>query len=726
MAKISDPIEPRECSVCEKSFTPARRDKKVCSPECHNRNRKARGRKPNEKSKAATARRGERRTLEGIRDKVYIAFDGEGLTLRDWDEDAARVTDENHVYQYMAAADTNGNVGELFPREGDHRLRTEDMLWWMWKLGKGKSCWFFSGKYDWTHIFRDLAINVDTRSLLHQIHHADRNPDGSMRDPFTAVRWGDWGVTYLQGSVKITRYFRKDDGEEFGVEAFFQDAFKCFGGGSFVSMLTAWDVGTPEQRDEIARMKEQRSQFTWMTPEVRGYCIQEVQLLAVACQKILTIFATMGIRPKGGRCYSAGSFAKALLRVHKIPAEFDQDGNQVWDGYRGADRYAGADDEIRDILLRTYFGGRFENAETGIFDELHSEDFKSAYPAVIRDLPCLAHGEWTRGYVKGAVTFGHVAWSSNDPEHARWGPFPWRWPDGRIYYPASGQGWYCEAEIRSAQKLQGTDIQELEWISYVPTCEHMPFSWVQEVYDLRVQLGNDGRGLALKVTLNSIYGTFADTISLDSVYASIIWASMITGGCRAKILDELAWRGDKIVSIATDGIMSTEKSPAARRTNVLGELNYEGAIKDVFLMQPGLYLAAEGADPKKMARSRGHGIRDLKAMESELRAAWLRDGWNAQVQYQRERFIPAKLALARREPLEVYGQWITDPVTIKMKPSSRVPCSDDGPRKRSFPSSRHLFAVPMLDEDSAPYSKFVSMVRNQALIDAKELEDAQP
>lgn len=722
LPRLAQALEPRICESCGQSYQPRRKDQRNCNTGCHAKARGARGRKRDEASKASSKRRDKRKVIERIRDQVYIAFDGEGITFREWDENAGRLVEENHCYVYMAAADTDGNTHELTPREGMHRLTTEDMLWWLWKLGKGKSCWFFSGKYDWTHVFRDMAISDATRPLLHQVLHADQYPDGTPRDPFEAVRWGNWGITYLQGSVKVTRYFTsKETGEEIGVDAFFQDAFKCFGGGSFVSMLGAWDVGTPEQRDRIAKMKDQRSHFMMLTPQVRAYCLEEVQLLAETAQKIVTIFSNMDIRPKGGRWYSAGSAAKALLRVHKIPA----DPEQGWDGYRGTDRYAGAPEDIRAVLLRTYFGGRFENAETGFFEELHGEDFKSAYPSVIRELPCLAHGYWERAYTPGGVNFGHVSWDCQDPENARWGPAPWRWPSGRIYYPLKGQGWYCETEIRAMQSMPGYDIEELEWVSFAPECEHRPFDWVQDVYDLRVQLGNDGKGLALKVTLNSIYGTFADTLSLDSPYASIIWAAMITGGCRAKILHELAWRGAEIVSIATDGLMSTVKSARARKTNALGELNYEGTITGVFLMQPGLYLAAGGMDPKKMARSRGHGIRDLQAIEDQLRAAWARDGWAAQVTYQRERFIPAKLALARKEPLKVYGQWITDPVTIKFTPSNRVPLPDQGHRKRSKPTCSHLFN-PALDEDSSPYDRFASLAHNASLIDGRELEDGQP
>lgn len=772
MPKVADPKPPRECTGCGKSYTPKRKDQKTCGdPACHNKSRTARGR--SEASKASSRARDVQKVKDNVANKVYIAFDGEGCNPQYIDDEGVWV-EGDHRYTYMAACDTAGLVEELHVREGEDFIRTEDALKWMHRLARGKSAWFYSAKYDWTHIFRSLIYNEEDLKVLWQAHHPDKNPDGSERDVFTAVRWKNWGITYVQGSVKLTKYWiqrgkldlkegevqcestkERADGKVIqcvlakhkvkekqhcfpGIEAssvaFFQDAFKCFGGGKFTDMLKSWQVGDPEVIAEVERMKDKRATFRWVDREVMDYCITEVKLLAEAVKKIVLTFNEMDIRPKAGAWYSAGSAAKAMLRTHRIPAETDGKGNVVWDGYRGPDRYAGAPLDVQDILDRAYFGGWFENAETGVFEELFSEDFKSAYPAIIRDLPCMAHGHWTREYQEGGVNFGRVSWdlkSGVRPENVRWTPAPWRFPNGMIYRPPVGEGWYCEAEIKSMQKLPDFDVEVHEWVGFKVECEHRPFDpWVQEAYDLRVQLGNDGRGLVLKVSLNSVYGSFADTLQPNSQYANIAWAAMITGGCRAKILDEIAWRGDQIVSIATDGIMSTEKSPRARVTNTLGELNFEGSVKDVLLIQPGLYLAAEGKSPKKMYRSRGHGIRDLQALEAELRAAWARDGWKAEVTYKRTRLIPAKLALARKDIESVYGQWVTEDVTLKFKPPRRQPLNDPGPHKRAMPTVAHFIAKDRfgqpLDTLSYAFDRRRSDEINQQLKDEKELEDGQP
>lgn len=731
----SNKYPPKTCA-CGQVFSPRPSNyaKALRCPECAAQRRKT-------GSKLATARRDEERALAALAATHVIGIDGEGVNEITYLGDGDPLTDpdpamfwENHVYSFMSAYDeTTGQHDHLFPLPGDRRLRTNEILWWLWRNTRkpedGGRCepWFYSAKYDWTGVFRDIIIedvtsgHPITAGTLWQVLHPEQFPDGADRDPFEPVWWNGWGITYIQGVVGLQR--RRWDKETHdwrpAGRRHFADAFRCFGAGSFVSWLEAWEVADEAERAEIQRMKDLRGHFSVIDEEVIAYCDREVQLLAEGVKKIKLVFGSseIGIRPR--LWFSAGSAAKALMSKNHV------------EDYRGPDRFAGAPEHLRLALLRAYQGGWFENAETGLFDELHSEDFKSAYPATIRDLPCMAHGHWEERYVPGALNIGHVEWEPAHNRELRWAPFAWRYPEGRIYRPHTGEGWYHEVEIQAAQELPDYTITELEWVAFVPGCDHKPFAFVQDTYDLRVSWGGDGRGLALKVTLNSIYGVTADTLSVDSRYANIIWAGIITAGTRAKILRLIAEHGEQIVSVATDGILST--SPVlGQRTKTLGELNYEGPIRGVLLVQPGSYLAVEGPDPKKTIRNRGHALKDMRAIEAELRAQWRLHGWSAQVTYKRTRFIPAKLALSRKDPLLVYGQWITEDVTLKFTPSNREPVDEPGQHKRSIPSARHITHMLRRYPEqwdmlcSAPYDRLVSIAYNQEYIDRRELDHAQP
>lgn len=729
---------PKTCESCGQPYVAHRRDQWRCG-ECRSKNRNSRKRTainadPHSDRNERKRIKKEQHVRDGISGRRYFGLDGEGITEPSnyydpyW-EDGDEVTDR-HRYKVMqmSSANPDGSIThypDLDPRPGESYLKTQDILWWLWRntakteeereSGQiGPSLWFYGSKYDWTMIFYDIAR--EDPEFLDEVFHPP------IDDPFKTYWWHGWGITYVQSSVSIKRRWTGPDGKKVTNERFFQDGFKCWGAGSFVSQLKSWQVCGPEVIDHIEAMKEKRAHFAEIDDEVREYCRTEVDLLALMAQKITVIASGLDIRPN--KWYSAGSAAKALLRNHKIAAD-DKTG---WEGYRGTDRYAGAPEPFRDILDRTFFGGWFDLFETGVFEELHMIDLAAAYPAVIKELPCLSHGHWSdyRSDHPRALTFGRVRFVANCD--AMIGPFPWRSPDGGLTRPQYGEGWYVGEIIDSARRLGTFDIDELEWISFVPDCECEPFDWVQEVYDQRLALGKDGAGIVLKVTLNSVYGVFADTISLDSRYASVVWAATITGRTQAKIIDVIADNPGQVVMTATDGIMSktpivTTLSPPAK---VLGGWDYEGASRDVLLVQPGLYLAANSDSSKKLARSRGHALRDMQEIEAQLRDAWERDGWAGEVSYERTRFIPGKLALTRTDPMAVYGQWIEQPVKIKFKPSSRlIDPRDTGPTRPSYCPMGHVTGDPET-ELSAPYDRLASMRWNQALIDLKELEDGQP
>jgi hypothetical protein len=762
LTKAREPLPLRTCA-CGQDFQPRQHNSRYCSPACHSKSRESRGR--SEASQRARAARKKQidnqRALDNLAATEIIALDGEGCTQPEYTGDGEAHTDpddsnfwENHKYQYMSSWLWSVQESRFYDRieaaEGD-RLHTGEILRWLWKVtaksdknGPARSPWFFGAKYDWTAIFRDIIIqdvvsgDAVKSGTLWQVMHPDQYPDGLPRQPFDPVWWLDeegnwWGITYIQGVVNLSRRYwsRKENVWKSLGQRHFADASRCFGPGSFVFQLESWEVGTEQERSDVARMKQERGHFSRITQEVRDYCDLEMKLLAELVKKVTMIYGSDPINLRPRSWWSAGSSAKCLMDRHNIPRVYDKEHNLISAGAVGPDRYAGAPDDIKTVLLRAYVGGWFENAETGLFEELHSEDFKSMYPSVIKHLPCFSHGHWEHGYVPGAVNIGHVEWEPSHDGPLRWAPFPWRYPDGGIYRPSHGEGWYHEVEVRAAQRLSDYDITELEWVSFVPECDHEPWLFVQDVYDQRVAWGGDGRGLALKTTLNSVYGTLADTLTLDSRYASIVCAGLITAGCRAKILDLIADHGDKIVSVATDGILAT--SPVLGvKTKVLGQLNYEGPIYDVLLIQPGLHLAASGPDPKKTIRNRGHGLADMREIEDQLRDQWRLRGWNAQVAYKRTRFIPAKLALARTDPLKVYGQWLEQEVTLKFKPSNREPVDDPGLHKCSEPSSRHIGHILRKYPEqwdmlcSAPYDKFVSMMHNEELIAEREMGSAQP
>lgn len=680
------------CQVCGKPAMFRQRNQFRCT-DCRAARQKSGSSKRKSRSSDGVRVRHNRETAKRIHKRCYVGIDGEGINVNG-----------RHIYVYMAAVaywpdEERTEVFELWDNGAE--LKTNNILWWLYHTIPKGHFWFYSAGYDWTKIFSTWE-----KDAIKAVY----SPEPGERKIFEPYEHGKWLITKVQGSVTIGRKHIDKEGNEHTFERFFQDGFKCWNGGPFVDKLEEWKIGTPAIWADMRVMKDKRATFSECGQDVRDYCISECDMLARLAAKIVTTASDLSIRPRRGRWYSAGSLAKALLRSH---------GSQH---SRGADRYAGAPLSIRLILMCTFFGGWFDTSGTGHYEVLYPRDLASAYPGIIRDLPCLAHGHWEFKRVAGAINFGHVRWDTIPSANPVWGPLPWRAPDGSVHHPSMGEGWYHESEIVAAQDLPWYQWEELEWISFVPECDHKPLLWIQDIYNMRLALGKDGAGLVLKVALNSIYGTFADTISDDSIFASIVWASIITAATRAKILNVIAKYPSEVVSIATDGILCTEPIDICSAIpKTLGGWDEEPTMRDVLVVQPGLVLAAEG---QKKPKTRGHSAKEIVSRRTELQDAWDRDGWDAEVSYKRSRFIPAKLALKRVDFRGTLGQWKTDDVTIKFKPSHRWVTNrlTEGHRA-SEPS---IPMNPSWPDMSSPYSKLMSLELHERLADEQELENAQP
>lgn len=678
---------PKECEICGESYMPLPNNysKARRCPTCATARRKS----------GSSSRPSKRSRPADYNLHRFWFFDGEGLTdpVSGW-----------HRYVFMAAVSTDYDIMRLRLRPGQKRLRTYDMLWFLWKI-PGHWRYGYSLSYDWTNILIDLP-----KTTLKTLFSDDRE------DPFEPVWWRGFGLIYKQHTLTIQRYINGKIAEKF-----YGDLYRCLGGGTFVKVLTDWNIGTREDRRAIADEKEKRSNFSTLTPAVEYYCVNlECYLGAQLARTWAAEAAKQGITPQ--KWYSAGSGIKHLMR-HR---------HHVQD-HRGPDRYAGAGPELRVEIMRGFSGGRFELSEPGIHPEVYSYDLASAYPSIMINLPCLAHGIWKDDYVEGGLNLCRIKWDA--PTTSRWGPFPYRNHQGGISYPSWGEGTYWEPLVKAARGLKGYTFDEQRWWSYVPQCDHKPFAFIKDMYSLRLEWGKGGRGLVIKVTMNSGYGVTGDTISVSSDVASAIWAGLITSSTQALIVEQLALHGDDVLMIATDGIFT--RSPVmgtakvAKKDERLGTWTFKDKIVHPHLIQPGFFMSPglEGIDAD---RTRGHGFRDVKAMEDAIRDAWLQRGWDGELTYPRRRFIPAKAALTRKEYEKSIAQWLTTNTRITFTPVYRhiasLPQNGIGLTEAGGKAPLNQYILGK-DPVSAPYRKLrlLEMTPDmQDLILDKELENAQP
>ena len=447
---------------------------------------------------------------------------------------------------------------------------------------------------------------------------------------------------------------------------------------SFLKTLEKWDIGTPEQREMIRKGKEQRADFTGVTPEIRAYNALEIILLQQLMSEFRAVCIDTGYIPK--KWQGPGYLASAMLDYHHVPRRKEIPLMQ--------------NDDFRRLANDAYYGGRFETTACGpIRGTVYQYDINSAYPSVLRTLPCLAHGSWrrVRELPSDGLWFGQVYF--NHPTSKLLYNLPVRDKHGNIHYPREGNGVYWSTELDAA-KTAGTDLSfSTGWV-YESHCNCRWFDFIDAYYAARVALGKSAKGMVLKLAGNSIYGKLAQSIGY-APFANPVWAGLITAGCRAQLINAYNQAPDQCYMLATDGIFMGTKLDLPVSTT-LGE--WEETVHDngIFIVQPGIYFLP-GGDVKTRGIERGR-ITDRR---EDFQAAWNKymgsQGLNHTVTVGVENFITAKQALARNK-WGLAGTWEKSDREISFdwgtKRQHQV-ALDDGRAVRTLPhrGARDLFSV---------------------------------
>ena len=382
---------------------------------------------------------------------------------------------------------------------------------------------------------------------------------------------------------------------------------------SFLSAIdpSKWTVPivTPEEYALILKGKSNRAGANRIDEEMRFYNRLENEILARLLRVLNSGFQEMGIVLAPGQWYGPGQAAQQWLKNEGVPKAIDI-----------------LDDIPKDFLeaaRQSYFGGWFEIMMHGkVPGDSHEYDINSAYPHIIRSLPCLLHGTYHagKGNVPGEFDAGRGRYTL---VYARLSNFQRNKPSiigcalhrdkhDRIHRPNRTEGWYWLHEIRAAQRAQFIrHCKIIEWKSYEPCNCNPPMRNVAELYDLRLRMGKDTPiGKGCKLAYNSMYGKFAQSIG-NPVFANPVYASLITAGCRAMINEAIATHPkgkSHVAMVATDAVFFVTPHPGIETGNALGEWDYK-CRHNLTLFKPGVYwddatrvAIAEGRNPNFKAR----------------------------------------------------------------------------------------------------------------------------
>lgn len=560
-------------------------------------------------------------------DRYVVGLDGEGCGRRP------------HRYTLLAWSDATGKRASTVEnwREG---LSTVQCLEFLLSMPRAARPFGYFLGYDWTMALADLP----DRSLYRLFRPETRATPGEGQG-FSDVAWRHYRLHFLSGMMRVRDVRRARSVTVWDVGKFFQ----C----SFVEALRKWSITAPVENVEA--MKAKRARFTAKNRrEIREYCESECRALAALTEQLNDAHEQAGLPLK--RWHGPGSSASVALKQMGI-----------------GEKRGEHPPEVERAASFAFFGGRFEHRAIGTFDgPIYGYDIVSAYPAACEKLPCLEHARWrhTRArsrLPKHAPALVHFRLGRTSRE-AWWGALPVRLPRGQIVFPRSGaSGWTWSEEYHAACEL-APNVEFVEAWILSSRCQCRPFERVREWFDERKRIGKDGRGIVLKLALNSLYGKLAQSLGLPRPpFASRIWAGMITSITRAKLLRAVALDPEAVLCTATDGIYSLRPLTLDVGSD-LGQWEEKRADR-ITLVRPGIYWT------ESTVRARGVG---RGALPQEQRDAILEalDAGEPMVKLPPvTRFGGAKACIYqvgdRFKRSDRYGQWFEQPVRISFDPAPK-------------------------------------------------------
>jgi hypothetical protein len=613
---------------------------------------------------------------------TFIGVDGEGVTL----------PDGSHRYVLLGVGDQ-----QIENPEGLSWEEVCGFLWSQFKTGSVAYTGFFLG-YDFVQWIKSLPENR-ARILLTSAGRAARAPKSGKRVMPFPVRYGPWEFDIL-GTKRFK--LRKAGSARWmsicDTGPFFQK--------SFLSVINPenWSepVVTQEEYETIADGKRNRSS-AHLDDDMRRYNKLENQALSRVLGSLEEGFTSLGIHLRPNQWFGPGQAASAWLKGRAITnAELQE---CVPGGALEAAR-------------ESYFGGWFEIMAHGIVPGTTYEyDINSAYPHVISTLPCLKHGEWRHnvarnrsGDVEYTLVRGHV---SNTDSHV--GAMLHRDDSGNISRPNRTEGWYWLHELQASSRALGTVWSADESWTYIPCECPPPLSDVRGIYDLRRKVGKSTPlGVACKLVPNSLYGKFAQSIGSPE-YGNPVYASLITSGCRAMILDAIASHPlgtNGVLMVATDGVYFREVHPFLSLSGDLGHWE-EAEKRNLCLFKPGVYWddkarekIRDGETP--VFKARGVNARDFAGSIAIVDRQFLALSANrpSRIQWPHVEF-PVSFAMVTGLQALARGRWglagtlIPEPTSRQSSDPSlkRSGWHWDGPLLRSKPSVNEPY------EASRPYEK---------------------
>ena len=254
--------------------------------------------------------------------------------------------------------------------------------------------------------------------------------------------------------------------------------------------------------------------------------------------------------------------------------------------------------EIQEIALKTYYGGRFELIKRGSFKEAFLYDINSQYPEFIKNLPSLKFGMWLSiNYLPVKPCIAYFLATLVIPDDNLISTIPVKhkgivkFPNG---YIRKWLTWYDLDLMREhIIEIEKGYIYKESPFEYKPFRNRILFHFKQKA---KWKGKNDLMYMIHKLTMNALYGCFVEMHDkeIEGVNQKVagmlfnsVYASQITAFGRWSVLKEVWYEKEYIIGIHTDSIL-TDKKMNLSISKKIGEWSFEGSGK-LFIINTGMY-----------------------------------------------------------------------------------------------------------------------------------------
>jgi hypothetical protein len=593
----------------------------------------------------------------------FIGWDGEGIT------------DENGHHHYVLFANSQHvHVRPTIGEDGEPRqdITTKQALGTLIESGrlnpKALHVIYF-GSYDFNMLLRDCS-----RAALDRLRHGL----AAYYDRYNLkVRFGK--------SLWVQDRYTKVSVTLWDVGSFFQQ--------SFVKALQTWQVDTPHLAN-IIRQKANRSVFTLSDmDEIAEYCDQELEALVQLMNLFRDALEVCDLRIS--QWHGPGAIAAKLYDQHSIKAH-----------------KAVCPDEVNRAAQYAYGGGRIELVRQGHVSgrsgDVLNYDVRSCYPWAIAGLPSLHNSHWQH-WRKDRVGSGDrpisrelslylVRWNFTD--RSPFYPIRHRHADGSVCYPQTGlAAWVWTPEYELLERFFPGQYEVKEALIFGNENPSRPFTWVEDMYNQRVEWKREGYGAEriLKLGLNSLYGKMIQQLgwNIDTgklpAWHQLEWGGYVTSAARARIF-AASYGNPGIVGFETDGILTTTPLSVPLSGELGGwELTEHSNLTYV---QTGFYwlddkVRYRGFDPGSVCRTR-------------VLKAWADNKPTMEAQSTRHLGLNAA---AHNNDWDRWGDWITSKRELDVSSASNKRIRTCPPSCGTLDTGLHNTRPypEIVTEESAPY-----------------------